>query len=203
MDSQLTVKIFQFVILILSVNFHEFCHGLAAYSLGDDTAKRAGRLTLNPIAHIDPIGTLFLPALLLLVNAGFIFGWAKPVPYDPRALRDQKHGSLKVAIAGPLANFAIALLLTGLIRLLPAFSVLLSPTLTIALQAIAYVNILLGLFNLLPVPPLDGSKILADLSPRAGQALEKLGPFGLFIAMIFGLFLISPIAQIIFNFLLG
>lgn len=202
MDVNLGIKIFQFAVLILSVNFHEFCHGLAAYLLGDDTAKKLGRLTLNPLAHIDPVGTLLLPIILIITNAGFIFGWAKPVPYNPRLLRDQKYGSLKVGLAGPMANIAIACILAVLLRLSIAFSFNFSPILILCLQIIIFINIFIALFNLLPFPPLDGSKVFSDLVPQSRRLLAKIEPFGILLALLCSA-LIFPIASVLFGFLVG
>ncbi len=146
--------IFIYFIIILSVIFHEYSHAWMAYYLGDPTAKNAGRLTLNPVAHIDPFGTVLLP-LFLMFTVGAPIGYAKPVPYNPYNLRDQEYGEVKVAVAGPASNFLIAIILSLVLRFfsLPTFWVT-------ALISVISINIILGLFNLIPIRPLDGSKIL-------------------------------------------
>lgn len=155
--------IFQIAILIFSVVVHEVAHGAMAYYLGDHTAKRAGRLTLNPVPHIDPMGSLILPGLMALMGSGVLFGWAKPVPYNPYNLRKGgRWGEMLVAAAGPLSNFALALVfgLTLQLGLIPEEAVGLA-------FAAVYINVLLGIFNLLPIPPLDGSKIFPAFLPLA------------------------------------
>ena len=154
--------IFLIAILVVSVVIHEVSHGFAANWLGDPTAKLAGRLTLNPVSHIDPMGSIVLPAILVLSGSPFLFGWAKPVPYNPYNLhRGGKWGEAIVAGAGPAANILIALIFGLLVRLdvLPIEMVSL-------VISIVFLNILLAVFNLIPIPPLDGSKILSQLLPR-------------------------------------
>mgnify|MGYP001579538532 CR=1 FL=1 len=204
MDQVILQKIFLYLIIVFSAVFHEFAHAWTAYRLGDTTAKDGGRLTLNPIPHLDPIGTVALP-LLLLFTSGMFLGWAKPVPYDPNRLRDQKYGSLKVGVAGPVSNLLIALLLGLLIRFFGATPELLgvSSVFFQFLALIVYINIFLALFNLLPIPPLDGSKLLMDLYPRAFQYLESLGFLGLILALFFAFYLLSPIADFVFMLITG
>lgn len=174
-----------FFAVILSLTVHEFMHASAAYLLGDMTAKREGRLTLNPISHIDPIGTLLLP--LLLAASGLPgFGWAKPVPFNQYNLRDQKYGPFLVAIAGPLANFGIffaaTFALQGLSRVLPAQNLLL-----VFLFFLAIVNAGLGIFNLLPMPPLDGSKVLYIFERHTWirRFVAFMERYGFFVLMIY------------------
>ncbi len=158
-----TTAIFTIVILILSIVLHELAHGYAAFWLGDPTAKLQGRLTLNPMRHIDPVGSVVVPALLYFSQAGMMFGWAKPVPYNPYNLRDQKYGEAKIAAAGPLVNLFIALVFGTLIRYSAELAL---PAAAISLATyVVYINIILACFNLIPIPPLDGSKILAALLP--------------------------------------
>lgn len=140
--------------LLIAIIFHELAHGYAAYLLGDNTAKNAGRLSLNPIKHIDPIGFI---AMLV-----FRFGWAKPVPIDPRNFKNRKRDTLLVSLAGPISNFIIALIVVCIFNLNIVRSSLIYKLLIITL----WYNIMLGIFNLLPFPPLDGSKVLASLLPR-------------------------------------
>lgn len=190
---------------MLSAVFHEYAHALTAYRLGDTTAKDQGRLTLNPLAHMDLFGTVIIP-LVLLFTSGIFIGWAKPVPYNPYNLRDQKYGSLKVGAAGPLANLVIALALGLVVRFFPFIpfdSSLISPLFLGFLGLIVYINIFLALFNLIPFPPLDGSKIFADLFPRQSQYLSRLGFFGIFFALLFAFWVLPPIANLIFWVITG
>src|SRR3989338_4785567 len=176
--------LFYLAILIISVVIHEVSHGAVAYMLGDPTAKLAGRLTLNPIPHIDPFGSLLLPFLLIVAGLP-IFGWEKSVPYNPYNLKNQKWGSALVGAAGPLANLAIAVSFGTLLRFLPlGDNPALGPAATI-ITMIVYLNITLGIFNLLPIPPLDGSKVLFALPmvPTAVKAI--LSQYGFFILVAF------------------
>lgn len=196
------VKLFIYIVIILSAVFHEYAHGWAAYQLGDSTAKDAGRLTLNPLVHLDLFGTVIIP-LFLLFSSGIFLGWAKPVPYNPYNLKDLKYGTLKVAAAGPGVNLLIALTLGLILRFfLPTLSVY-NPTLPFFLGFIVYVNIFLALFNLLPFPPLDGSKIFADLFPNQWKYFMQLGMMGIFIALFIAFLFLSPIANFIFRLIVG
>jgi len=154
----LSIVIF-IVILLFSVIFHEVAHGIVAEKLGDPTARYAGRLTLNPIPHIDLYGSILLPVFLLLVHSPFLFGSAKPVPVDYRNFRNLKRDMLLVSIAGPLTNFALAVLAAVVFRLAPNISTLGQ---SLLIQTIS-LNLVLCFFNLIPIPPLDGSKVLASL----------------------------------------
>ena len=157
-------KIVMLVVLIISVVLHEVAHGYAAFKLGDPTAKLQGRLTLNPIPHLDPMMSVILPGILFLTNSQFLFGAAKPVPYNPYNLTDQKYGEAKVAAAGPAANVLIAVVFAILIRFSDVLSL---PGSFVSLAfGIIVLNIFLALFNLMPLPPLDGSKILPIFLPR-------------------------------------
>ncbi len=160
-----TNAIFYIVILIMSVVIHEISHGFMAEYFGDDTARRAGRLTLNPFPHLDLFGSVLLPAVLILSNAPFLFGWAKPVPYNPNNLSNEKWGTLAVAAAGILANLFIALFFGLILRF---FSGLILPAgFYFIISSIVVVNLALAIFNLIPIPPLDGSKILFSFLPRS------------------------------------
>lgn len=150
-----------FVILIFSAIVHEVSHGLAAEQLGDDTAREEGRITLNPIPHIDPFGSIMLPLMLLAVGSPVIFGAAKPVPVNFNNLRNPKSGMALVSLAGPLSNFALAILFVIPIKLGLANSISF-PILILAIK----INLVLGTFNLVPIPPLDGSKIVASFLPQ-------------------------------------
>lgn len=173
--------VLQFVILIFAITIHEFAHGLVAYKLGDPTAKYMGRLTLNPIAHIDPFGTIILPLFLTLAHIPPI-GWAKPVPVDFMSLKNPKRDMLWVGLAGPFANFAIAIVLSIIIKLLPMLAH------TIIGQVILYgiiINMILAVFNLIPIPPLDGSRIVSALLPYQYLAsYNKIQPYGFLIIIL-------------------
>jgi len=197
--------LFLIVILIFSIVIHEISHGAAALYLGDPTAKYAGRLTLNPIKHLDPIGSVILPIFLVIVakltGGGIIFGWAKPVPINPYNFRDQKYGSAKVALAGPGANLAIALIFGLALRFFPAIAVL--PGLDLMFSYIVYINIFLAIFNLLPVPPLDGSHILFTFLPPGTENLKIfLSQFGIFI-LLFIIFFFFRWLFLIINWIFG
>jgi len=178
--------LFLIIILIFSIVIHEVSHGTMANYLGDPTAKYAGRLTLNPISHLDPIGSVILPIFLIIMakimGGGIIFGWAKPVPINPYNFRDQKYGSAKVALAGPGSNLAIALTFGLALRFFPAISAV--PGLYLMFSYVVYINVLLAVFNLLPVPPLDGSHILFTFLPPGMENIKIfLSQFGLFILL--------------------
>ncbi|MFC1804753.1 site-2 protease family protein [Candidatus Omnitrophota bacterium] len=171
-----------FSLLILAVSVHEFAHGWTAYKLGDTTAKRLGRLTLNPIAHIDPIMTILLPLMLFIGSNGrFVFGAAKPVPVDFRCLRNPKKDILWIGASGPAANFIFALVLSIFYRFIPLPSVL-----GLILATFIYINLLLGVLNLLPIPPLDGSRIVMSLLPaQLAYRYAKTERFGWLIFILF------------------
>lgn len=154
--------VFLIVIIIFSAVIHEVMHGVAADKLGDPTARYAGRLTLNPIPHLDPIGSVLVPVVLALSGASFFFAWAKPVPYNPYNLRPGRFSEAIVAGAGPLSNLVIALITGVIMRLAP-----LAPEVQAVFFLIVVVNVMLFLFNLFPIPPLDGSKILSSLLPHS------------------------------------
>jgi Zn-dependent protease len=176
----------QFVPFLLGVIVHEFGHGFAAYRWGDTTAKDHGRLTLSPIPHIDPIGTLLLPILGMFTGFPLLFGWARPVPIDPRRFKKFRPGLFWVAMAGPIANaitaFLSALLCMVLRRFLPEAP--LSRELSTMLEYGVYLNFGLGIFNLLPIPPLDGSKVIESmLSYRAMQRYESIAQYSTWILL--------------------
>ena len=154
--------IFLVVVLIVSIIIHEVAHGYAANALGDPTAKLAGRLTLNPVPHIDPFGSILIPALLAFTNSGFLFGWAKPVPYNPYNLKNQRWGEFFVAGAGVATNLLLALLFALLARYTSSLGL---DAFSDASKIIVQVNLFLGLFNLIPIPPLDGFTVLRTLLP--------------------------------------
>jgi Zn-dependent protease len=191
MEGNIILIIYQLVVLLASVIVHEVSHGLMALRLGDDTAKRAGRLTMNPLRHLDPVGSIFLPLLLFLAQSPVVLGWAKPVPYNPDALyKDYKYGPLKVALAGPFSNLALALLFGLIVRFGGG---VLSVEALGFLSFIVFLNCVLAVFNLIPVPPLDGSKILSAVLPyRYSMFFERIG-FGGVIILMFLLFYASDV----------
>ena len=191
--SQTVIQILLFAIpALIAITLHEAAHGFAAFVFGDDTAKRAGRLTLNPIRHIDPFGTILLPALLA-ATTGFIFGYAKPVPVDTNRLGHPRRDMAIVAAAGPLTNIALAIVSTL------AFLVFLGAANENALLWNLFVmsiqlNFVLALLNLLPLPPLDGSKVLAAFLPnRLSNSYMRLEPFG-FLILLALIFLVPPLS---------
>lgn len=194
---------FELAILILSIVIHEVAHGYAADTLGDPTARLAGRLTLNPIRHIDPVGSILVPAFLVLTSANFMFGWAKPVPYNPYNLKNQRWGEAIVAGAGVATNLLLAILL-GLIA---RFGIGTLPDAFIHIAAIAsFVNLFLGLFNLIPLPPLDGYTVLRGLLPyrfslRLREFEERIrtgGIVGLIgILLVFSVFFAGPFSYLV------
>ncbi len=186
----LIITIFSLIILLFSVVIHELSHGYVAYNLGDPTAKYQGRLTLNPIKHLDLFGSIILPLLLLLATAGQgpIFGWAKPVPINPYNFKDQKWGSLKVAIAGPVSNMTLALFFGTMLRLIPLQILNNLPGLFLIFSFIVQINIVLAIFNLIPIPPLDGHWILFNFLPESLSYIKNfLQQYGIFI-LIFLIF---------------
>lgn len=197
--------IFYIFILVLSVVAHEISHGYMAQYLGDPTARLAGRLTWNPLKHLDPMGSFVIPlSLYLLTSGGFVIGWAKPVPYNPYNLRDQRWGDTKVALAGPITNIAIALIFGFAIRVLGEFFS--GPVLSI-MHTIVFVNVLLAIFNLIPIPPLDGSKVLVNALPfRQRYIVDYLERYSLFFIILFVLVLwqfFLPLVEFVFNLIVG
>ena len=187
----MTGSLFFLVIIIFSAIIHEYCHAWTADYLGDPTAKNAGRLTLNPLAHLDFFGTILMPIFLLYVSKGsFLFAYAKPVPFNPYNLKNQKLGPSLVALAGPFSNFLVALIFGLMIRFLTL------GVLGDVLSIVVYANLLLAIFNLIPIPPLDGSHILMALLPEkareAKMFLMLYGPFILLMFIFFGFRIIQP-----------
>ncbi|MBI2990323.1 MAG: site-2 protease family protein [Candidatus Magasanikbacteria bacterium] len=194
--------LFFFLIIIPSAILHEYGHGWMADRLGDPTARYAGRLTLDPRAHIDKWGTLLMPLILFLITQGnFLFAYAKPVPFNPYNLRDQRWGPVWVALAGPMSNFLLALVFGLMVRFLPVSN------LTSFLSIIVYANVLLGVFNLVPIPPLDGSKLLYALLPdslsHVKESLERYGFVVLLVFIFFFFQLISPIIIFLYKLFTG
>lgn len=196
--------IFIIVIVVMSAVIHEFSHGYAAYRMGDSTAKYQGRLTLNPIPHIDPLGSIIVPFALAMFG-GIIVAWAKPVPFNPYNLSNQRWGPAYVAAAGPLSNILIAVLFGIIVRMAGVFA--LPAALVQVILMIIFINIILAIFNLVPIPPLDGSKILFSFLPyRLGYIRQFLEQYGFFLVLIFVFFLwsfIFPIVSFIFSLITG
>lgn len=178
--------------VLLAVTMHEAAHGWMAWRLGDDTAKRLGRVTFNPLRHIDPFGTFMLPVMLLLASGGrMMFGFAKPVPVNFRGLRRPRRDMVLVAIAGPATNLILAITAAALMHTLGLFSGTVREWISMNLQAAVWINLLLGVFNMLPVPPLDGGRVAVGLLPwRLGSRLARLERAG--IPIILGVVFILP-----------
>ncbi len=193
------IVIFQILILIISVVAHEVAHGFAALRYGDKTALFQGRLTMNPLKHIDPVGTIILPILLVILKSPIGFGWAKPVPFNPLNFTNMRVGTRVVAVAGVLVNFSLAIIFGLMLRF---FGMSLGDGAQTILYLIVLTNLSLGIFNLFPIPPLDGSKILFSFLPRRFEEyhifLEQYGFFIVFGLLILLNFLnIDPISAMV------
>ncbi len=191
----------------MSVVIHEFAHGWMAFQLGDSTAKYYGRLTLNPLKHLDFWGSFIVPLMIFIFSGGqAIFGWAKPVPFNPYNLRDQRYGMAKVAMAGPGANLLVALVFGLSLRFMPLEVPALAGLVQI-FSLIVILNILLAIFNLIPLPPLDGSKILFTFLPYSWQKarvfLEQYGMIFLLLFIFFAFRWILPLVFLIYQLIVG
>lgn len=189
--------LFSILILVISVVVHEVAHGLAALWQGDPTAKYAGRLTLNPIKHIDPVGSVIVPLICAVFPGGIMFGWAKPVPINPYNFRNPRAGEALVSFAGPFSNIVIALIFGLILRFY--VDMLPSPTITI-LAIVVLTNIVLAIFNLMPVPPLDGSKILFSILPESMANFKAtMDRYGMVLAIFFIFFIWQIFTPLIFK----
>jgi Zn-dependent protease len=197
-------EIMSIVILILSVVIHEVSHGYMADRLGDPTPRLQGRLTLNPIRHLDPVGSLIVP--LLTSMAGFTFGWAKPVEYNPYNIKNKRQGEFLIALAGPLSNIFIALVFSLIIRATLAYGGEAGPFVEISIY-IVVINLVLAIFNLIPLPPLDGSKLLFSALPqqygRFRMMLEQYSFIFILVVVFFLWQVVSPLVSVVFRLFTG
>ncbi len=179
--------------LVIAITFHEAAHGFVAHQLGDKTAWELGRVSFNPLKHIDPFGTLVLPAMLLLAHSPFLFGYAKPVPVNFRALRNPRIGMVLVALAGPATNIALALFAAAAFHLLTFVPASAAQWVADNLKNALVINVVLAIFNMLPIPPLDGGRVAVGLLPRwLGIPLSRLEPYGMLI--LIGFLIVLPLA---------
>jgi Zn-dependent protease len=200
-----TDSVFYIIILVMSIVIHEVSHGFMAEYFGDNTARNAGRLTLNPVSHMELFGSILLPAILILSHAGFVFGWAKPVPYNPDNLRNKKWGTIAVAAAGILANLFVAIIFGLVIRFSIQYAV--SPGFYFITSRIIIVNLALAIFNLVPIPPLDGSKILFSFLPESvSAAMLRYEQYSLVFLLVFVVFFadyLYPVLAFLFHLITG
>ena len=184
--SQLADALALWMCLVVLLSFHEFAHAWMAYKCGDDTARIMGRMTINPVVHIDPIGTIFIPLAMLLLSPGFVvFGWAKPVPVNPANLSHRKRDDILISMAGPVMNLILAFILLFILRILielpPSIS---SSTIVQKLPQIALISLFLCFFNLIPIPPLDGSHVMRHLVGMSEETYYSIAKWGFLILIL-------------------
>lgn len=204
-ESSLLLIVIKLTALVFSIVLHEVAHGYMAYRLGDPTARDSNRLTLNPLAHVDPVGSVVLPLILVLTNSPILLAWAKPVPFNPYYFRDPRKGIMLVGAAGPVANFLVAIVSAVLFRLVAPYGDLMGWF----LAYLCVTNVVLGVFNLVPVPPLDGSRVLFGILPQhlleRYMAMERYGFMIVFVLLWIGVldWVINPTAMFLLRILLG
>ena len=209
MTFPITIAI-QYICLLFSLCVHEAAHAAMANFRGDPSARLMGRMTLNPLAHIDPIGTVVFPLLAMITQVPFLFGWAKPVPFNPRNLKDIHRDPVWISLAGPGANFLTMLVATFCLRIavlvmgITDVNMVMATPICMLLVNLIIINLVLMLFNCIPVPPLDGHHVLHYFLPPSGKRmLEQIGPFGILIAIFIARPLISPPLMFMLNVVLN